>query len=79
MEVLADRRAWDQDRDTPRVRQAFLTLAKTRRLWPAPADFFEALPVIRTELVALPSKPSDPEKVKAIMDDMARMLRVPAK
>lgn len=76
LEVAADRRAWDEARDIPRIRQAFLTLARTRRTWPAPVDFFEALPPFRSELVALPKKAADPERVKAVMDEMGKTLGV---
>lgn len=76
MEVLTHNREWDQARDTPRVRQAFLTLARTRRTWPVPADFNEAIPAHRVELVALPSKPSDPAKVEKIMTGLAKTLGV---
>lgn len=37
-------RAWDEVRDTPRIRKAFVTLAGSRRNWPSPLDLVEALP-----------------------------------
>lgn len=76
MEAVTDSRLWDQDRDTARVRQAFLTMAKTRRTWPAPADFIESLPPIRQEMLPPPVKPSDPAKVEAIMRELGKTLGV---
>ena len=43
-EALTFGREWDRQRDTPRIRRAFVTLAQTQRMWPAPRDFIEALP-----------------------------------
>lgn len=42
LEALTDSRTWDESRDTPRIRQAFTTLARTSRRWPAPAEFLTA-------------------------------------
>lgn len=44
MEALQHRLAWDQVRDAPRIRKAFVTMAATRRTWPQPMDLVEALP-----------------------------------
>jgi len=64
-EAITAGRAWDQDRDTPRIRQAFVTLARTRREWPAPADFLEAVPRYTPEVKALPKSASDPARAAA--------------
>lgn len=48
-EAITDGNAWDQERDAPRFRAAFRTLAKTRETWPAPKHFLEALPSIVAE------------------------------
>jgi hypothetical protein len=47
-EVLTAGRVFEQERDTPRFRAAFRTLASRARRWPAPVDFIEALPRIET-------------------------------
>ena len=52
-ETLAAGRDWDEDRDAPRIRAAFRTLAERCRRWPAPADFFDALPRIEPPRVRL--------------------------
>lgn len=75
-EALTDSRLWDQDRDTARIRQAFLTMAKTRRTWPAPVDFLEAMPAFRQELLPAPRAKADPAKVEAIMRDIGKKLGV---
>ncbi|NII54378.1 hypothetical protein [Luteibacter sp. SG786] len=41
--VITNGRVFDERRDTPRFRAAFMTLAG-RRTWPVPQDFIEALP-----------------------------------
>lgn len=73
-EVLLDRREWDQERDTPRIREAFRTLARHRRTWPAPVDFTEALPAHRNEWVALPAATPTPEHAAKIMAEIAQRL-----
>jgi hypothetical protein len=73
-EVMTSGLRWHQERDTPRIRQAFVTLASTRRTWPAPADFLEALP--RHEpLKAIPAHVSDPEKARAVIEALAKELK----
>lgn len=74
LEALTTNRHWEQERDTPRIRQAFVTLAQTRRTWPAPADFTEALPRFEP-LRALPRNVTDPERAKRIVDALAKELR----
>jgi len=73
-EALTARRSWDRDRDTPRVRQAFVTLAATRRQWPAPADFVDALPPA-PQLRALPKTAADPAKAAAAFREVESLLR----
>lgn len=73
-EVLTDGRAWDEARDRDRIRKAFVTLARTRRQWPAPVDFLEALPRYTPELRALPSRPADPEKAARAIAQISREL-----
>ncbi|WP_458788953.1 hypothetical protein [Dyella jiangningensis] len=50
--VITNGRAFDEQRDTPRFRAAFLTLG-ARRTWPAPQDFIDALPRIEKERTPL--------------------------
>ena len=73
-EALTARRQWDRDRDAPRVRQAFVTLAATRRQWPAPADFLDAMPPA-PQLRALPKVAPDPEKAAAAFREVESLLK----
>lgn len=75
LESLCDGRAWDQQRDTPRIRAAFLALAKGRRTWPAPVDFIEAMPRLAPQR-ALSSKSADPERAKAAIAECVKALGV---
>lgn len=78
LEALTVNRNWVEEQDAKRVRQAFITLAQTRRTWPVPADFFDALPRYHESVKALPGKPADPELVKRVMTELADFLRVPS-
>jgi hypothetical protein len=73
-EAVTSRRSWDQARDTPRIRQAFVTLAATRRQWPAPADFVDALPPA-PQLRALPKAPANPGRAAAALREVEALLR----
>lgn len=73
-EAITAGRLWDQDRDTPRIREAFVTLARTRRQWPAPADFLDAVPRIHAELKALPRVASDPARMAAAIAEARKVL-----
>lgn len=66
VETLADRFTWDQQRDTPRIRRAFVILAGTRRNWPLPQDFMDALPP-PAEQARIERKPDIPETPAARM------------
>lgn len=74
MEALTDGRQWDADRDANRIRRAFVTLARTRRTWPAPADFLDALPRLEP-LRALGSQAGhDPERVQRAIAEATAIL-----
>jgi hypothetical protein len=60
--ALRARQAWDEERDAPRIRQAFALLAGRVSRWPAPAALLESLPAL-PPVVALP-KPG-PDKQRA--------------
>jgi hypothetical protein len=69
-------RVWEQQFDAPRFRDAFATLALTRRTWPAPADFLEALPP-RAQL-ALTKQPikASPERAARAYEELGNLLRM---
>ncbi len=74
--ALTKNRVWEQGPDAPRFREAFVTLAQTRRQWPAPADFMEALPP-RTQL-ALTKQPikASPERAARAYEELGNLLRM---
>jgi hypothetical protein len=47
-ETITHRRSFEQQRDEPRMVEAFLNLAGRCRRWPSPAEFLEAIPRIDT-------------------------------
>ncbi len=59
VETLWARRAWDTERDAPRLEAAFLALAGHARRWPAPAELLDYLPP-RPQPPALPPPPPGP-------------------
>jgi hypothetical protein len=74
---LGSSRAWDQERDTERVRQAFTALLRNSTAWPSPAKFLEVLPAQRDVWRALPKHTNaDPAKVRAIFDELGKRLGV---
>jgi len=44
IEVICDRREFDEAKDRPRFRAAFRTLMSRESRWPTPAKFLDALP-----------------------------------
>ena len=48
-EAISKGRAFNEQRDTPRFKIAFLTLQVRCKRWPAPCDFIDALPPIEGE------------------------------
>jgi hypothetical protein len=67
-EALADM-DWDQTRDTPRIRGAFATLARTREQWPAPRHFRDVLPPSKQlRLVGEGERPADPPELREVLD-----------
>ncbi len=58
IDTLWHRRAWHEDPDATRLRQAFTALAGHARRWPAPADLLDQLP-------AKPQRPALPKPDRA--------------
>lgn len=74
LEALSYRRAWDAERDIPRIREAFTTLMRTSRRWPSIPDFDAALPRIERLLDALPARPADPERARRAIEQAQAIL-----
>ena len=79
-EAITDGRAFDEQRDSPRIRQAFRTLAATREQWPAPRHLVEALPKIEQGAIGYEVKPvSRDEAAKRMAEIRAELERVDGK
>lgn len=73
--ALTHNRVWDQDRDTPRIRESFRTMMATRETWPLPKDLVDQMPA-PIQHVAIPAKPSDPARAQACIDEIASLFRM---
>ena len=73
VEAVGTGRDWDEARDTPRIRRAFLTLAQTARRWPSVPEFVDALPKFESPK-ALPSAPADPARAQQMIAKVQAML-----
>lgn len=45
---------WEEDRDKPRIRKAFMELAATAERWPSPAELLRAMPPRTPQLKLTP-------------------------
>jgi hypothetical protein len=76
-DALLMRGRWEEVRDAPRLRHAFRALAAHSLRWPAPAQLLQHVPD-PPAVVALPKPPptkEQQERVKAMLADIANMLR----
>lgn len=76
-EVITTGLEWDQERDAPRIRAAFTTLASTRESWPTPRHFLDALPRAEQKRLGYEVKPASPEEAQARISEIRRLLREP--
>lgn len=70
-------RAWDRDRDLPRIRAAFSTLARSRESWPTPRHFLDALPRVEQKALPYEVKPLPKEEAEKRMADIRAVLAEP--
>ena len=73
-EAITADRAYDEARDAPRFRAAFLTLAQTRTNWPAPRHFLDALPRVERAALGYEVKPASREEAAAAIARCRAML-----
>lgn len=64
VEGITAGRAWEEERDVPRIRRAFVLLITTASHWPTPARFIEVLPPPDAVRIAHEAKPVDPQWLK---------------
>jgi hypothetical protein len=69
-------RAWDEARDTPRFRAAFLILCRDAERWPQPKELIAAMPAHVVPQLTKQPLPSDPvhPRTKAMIDGLANEL-----
>lgn len=72
VEAVTTGRKFDEARDRPRFRAAFVTLAQTRESWPAPRHFLDALPRVEQAAIGYEVKPTSPEDAAKILDRLRR-------
>jgi hypothetical protein len=66
VEALWPGKVWLEERDVPRIREAFRQLSLRSTRWPAPAQFMEALPRSGGEVaLKLKKMETDAERAKA--------------
>lgn len=73
LEAIEGGRSWDEERDTPRIRRAFLTLAQTARRWPSVPEFLDALPKFEPPK-ALAATPADPARAQRMIAQVQALL-----
>lgn len=65
VEAVTGGRKFEEARDRPRFRAAFVSLAQTREQWPAPRHFLDALPRVEQAAIAYEVKPVSAEEAAA--------------
>lgn len=75
VEAITTGRKFDEARDRPRFRAAFVTLAQTREQWPQPKHFLDALPRVEQVAIGYEVKPATPEQAAAAMARIEAVLR----
>lgn len=76
LRAITTGKTWDEQRDTLRFRAAFTALTQSRRTWPAPADFLDAIPKAEPHL-ALPPVTLSPERAQQRLDEIGDLLKQP--
>lgn len=75
--AITQGRRFDEERDVPRFRAAFRTLAMTCTQWPTPRQFLDALPALKEQTVALRlSNESSRERVEKHLAEFAQRLNI---
>ena len=75
VETITQNRLFDEPLDARRFRQAFVTLAGTRRTWPSPADFLAALPERDQLALTKTTIKADPVRAAKAVNEIAQLLR----
>lgn len=65
LEALTANRSYEMEHDRPRFKKAFATLCGSRRAWPVPQDFIDALPRRERLQLGYEIKRADPARAAA--------------
>lgn len=76
-EAITVGREWARERDAPRIRAAFVSLATTRETWPQPRHFLDALPRVEQKAIAYEVKPVSKEEADRRMAEIRAVLAEP--
>lgn len=76
-EAITTGRKFDEARDAPRIRAAFVTLAQTIERWPQPKHFLDAMPRVEQAAISYEVKPLPPEEAAQRLADIRRILDEP--
>lgn len=76
-EAITVGREWDEERDAPRIRAAFVSLATTRETWPQPRHFLDALPRVEQKAIAYEVKPLSKDEADKRLADIRKILDEP--
>lgn len=74
VEAITRGREFERSLDVPRFRAAFVTLADSRRVWPLPKDFIEALPERAQLRLAKTTIKADPARAAAAIEEAKQAL-----
>lgn len=74
-EALTISRKWEAQRDQPRIRKAFVTLAASRTSWPAIPHFLDALPPVEQGQLGYDVKPVSRAEAESRMAEIMETLR----
>ena len=76
LEVMMSAQAWDERRDVPRLRTAFMSVASTTDTWPSPAQIIKAMPKPEPQPYLPPPPPTtDPVHVAKCQAKIAEFQR----
>lgn len=78
VEAITRGRKFDRGLDTPRFRAAFVTLADSRKAWPLPRDFIDALPERSQLRLTKTTIAADPERAAAAIEKARKQLGMPS-
>jgi hypothetical protein len=77
LEAITADNTFQRERDTPRIRAAFRTMANRRESWPAPRHFLDALPKVEQSALCYEVKPATREEAARAITRIRELLNEP--